>query len=105
MNAELFAKLPDGAYLINPGRGAHLVESDLLAALDSGKIGGALLDVFCEEPLPSNHPFWEHEKIIITPHLAAPTPIRESTLQIADSMEMMRKGKKPAGLVDRNRGY
>ena len=105
MNAELFAKLPDGAYLINPGRGAHLVESDLLAALDSGKVGGALLDVFCEEPLPSNHPFWEHEKIIITPHLAAPTPIRESTQQIADSMEVMRKGKKPAGLVDRNRGY
>ena len=105
MNAALFAQLPDGAFLINPGRGDHLVEADLLAALDSGKISGALLDVFSEEPLPSSHPFWRHAKIIITPHLAAPTPIRDSTQQIADSMALMSKGKEPAGLVDRNRGY
>ncbi len=105
LNAALFEKLPDGTYLINPGRGAHLVEADLLAALDSGKVSGALLDVFCEEPLPSNHPFWQHENIIITPHLAAPTPIRESTQQIADSMSMMRNGKEPLGLIDRDRGY
>jgi len=105
LNSSLFAKLPDDTFLINPGRGAHLVEADLITALDSGKLGGALLDVFIQEPLPKNHPFWQRQDIMITPHLAAPTPIRESTAQITNSVAMMSRGELPRGLVDRKRGY
>jgi len=105
LNTSLFEKLPDDTFLINPGRGAHLVEADLIPALDNGKLSGALLDVFSEEPLPTTHPFWQHERIIVTPHLAAPTPIREATEQIVQSMAEMNSGKVPVGLVNRDRGY
>lgn len=74
LNAELLNKLPKGAFLINPGRGGHADESALLSALNSDQLSGALLDVFSEEPLPENHPMWSHPNIIITPHVAAPTP-------------------------------
>ena len=62
--------------LVNAGRGGHLVDADVLAALDSGQLGGALLDVFHEEPLPKDHAYWSHPKVIVTPHIAATTPIR-----------------------------
>jgi glyoxylate/hydroxypyruvate reductase A len=71
LNAELFAQLPSGAKLINAARGPHLVDADLLAGLESGQIGGATLDVFHKEPLPSDHPFWDHPDILITPHVAS----------------------------------
>jgi glyoxylate/hydroxypyruvate reductase len=71
LNAETFARLPKGAVVINVGRGGHLVEEDLIPALDSGQLAGATLDVFREEPLPPEHPFWRHPKILVTPHVAS----------------------------------
>ena len=73
LNAELFAQLPRGARLVNAGRGAHLVQDDLLAALQSGQIASAVLDAFVEEPLPAAHPFWHHPRITVTPHIATRT--------------------------------
>lgn len=73
LNAELFAQLPRGARLVNVGRGAHLVQDDLLAALDSGQLASAVLDAFVEEPLPPGHPFWQHPAITVTPHIATRT--------------------------------
>ena len=73
LNAGAFAAMPRAGYVVNVGRGAHVVDRDLIAALDSGQLDGAMLDVFREEPLPSSHPFWRHHKIAITPHVAAPT--------------------------------
>jgi glyoxylate/hydroxypyruvate reductase A len=70
LNIKLFRHLPDGAYLINVGRGAHLIQSDLIRGLEMGKISGACLDVFDVEPLPSDHPFITNPKIKITPHIA-----------------------------------
>lgn len=105
LNASLFAKLAQGTYIINPGRGDHLAEADLIPALDSGQIGGALLDVFSTEPLPSSHPFWQHDNILVTPHVAAQTPTNHAVQQITDSIALLEQGKKPRGLVDRQRGY
>jgi glyoxylate/hydroxypyruvate reductase A len=73
LNADLFAQLPHGARLINAGRGAQLVAQDLLAALESGQIASAVLDAFVTEPLPSDHPFWHHPRITVTPHIATRT--------------------------------
>lgn len=73
LNAELFDRLPRGARLVNAGRGAHVVESDLLAALDSARLASAVLDAFSVEPLPPDHPFWRHPRITVTPHIATRT--------------------------------
>jgi len=105
LDASLFAKLPDGAYLINPGRGDHLDESALLAALDSARLSGALLDVFSTEPLPTSHPFWSHPNIIVTPHVAAPTDVEGAIEQLATSVAQLEKGETPRGAVDRAHGY
>ncbi len=105
LDASLFDQLPQGAFLINPGRGAHLNEPDLLDALTSGQVSGALLDVFSTEPLPENHPFWNHPAIIITPHVAAQTLPGESVNQIVDSIKTVERGDVPDGVVDRGRGY
>ena len=105
LDATLFARLPAGAYLINPGRGEHLVEDDLLAALASGRLAGALLDVFRTEPLPPSHPFWSEPRITITPHVAAPSPVRASTAQVAANFAALARGAVPSGTVDRARGY
>src|SRR6267378_1485652 len=71
LNTSTLALLPRGAALVNAARGAHLVEEDLLAALASGQLSGAVLDVFRDEPLPAGHPFWHHPRIVVTPHVAA----------------------------------
>jgi len=105
LDKRLFHSLPKGAFLINPGRGQQLVEPDLLEALDSGQLSGAMLDVFAVEPLPQNHPYWEHPRIVITPHLAAETVPEESAKQIRASIEAIKRGEPPAGLVDRVLGY
>nr|WP_145551862.1 glyoxylate/hydroxypyruvate reductase A [Variovorax boronicumulans] len=73
LNADLFAQLPRGAHLVNAGRGAQLVQDDLLAALESGQVASAVLDAFVEEPLPQAHPFWHHPRITVTPHIATRT--------------------------------
>jgi glyoxylate/hydroxypyruvate reductase len=105
LNAGTFAKLANGAYLINVARGAHLVERDLLEALRSGRIAAATLDVFREEPLPADHPFWREPRITITPHSSALTLRAESIVQIAQKIVALTRGETISGIVDRARGY
>jgi len=105
IDAVLLSNLPKEAFVINPGRGDHLDETALLDALDSGHISGALLDVFCTEPLPESHPFWKHPNIIVTPHVAAVTSIPEAVEQIVESIAAFENGEKPRGLVNREFGY
>ncbi len=105
LDAEAFASMPKHGYVVNIGRGAHIVEADLLAALDSGHLAGAMLDVFEQEPLPATHAFWRHPKITLTPHVAAPTLASESEAQIVENVGRMERGEAPIGLVDRDRGY
>ncbi|CAO3418063.1 2-hydroxyacid dehydrogenase [Azospirillum doebereinerae] len=105
LNAELFAALPAGAVVVNAARGRHLVEEDLLAALDSGHLRGASLDVFVTEPLPPEHPFWRHPKIVATPHVAAITHPSLSAEQVAEAVRAFRDGRPLPNLVDRRRGY
>ncbi|UIM57304.1 glyoxylate/hydroxypyruvate reductase GhrA [Serratia marcescens] len=105
LNRELFAQLSTGAYLINIARGAHLVEADLLAALEQGQLAAATLDVFAREPLPQDHPFWRHPRVTITPHIAAITLPQQAMDQIAANIRALEAGHAPAGVVDRQRGY
>jgi glyoxylate/hydroxypyruvate reductase A len=105
INRGTLSRLQPGAYLINVARGAQLVEDDLLALLESGHMAGAALDVFGTEPLASDHPFWSHPKVRITPHTAALTLRAESVVQIAAKIADMQNGKPVAGMVDRTRGY
>lgn len=104
-NAERLASLAPGAHVINIARGELLVENDLLAALDSGRLGGATLDVFRAEPLPSSHAFWTHPSVRITPHVAAITVIDDSALQVAQRIRALLAGEAPSGLIDRARAY
>jgi len=105
LNQEFFSKLPKGTSLINAARGEHCVDNDLIAALDSGQISSALLDVFHQEPLPDTHPFWSHPRIQITPHIAAPTAGDVAATQVAKGVSDAIAGQAPAGLVDRSTGY
>ncbi|MFT4103103.1 MAG: glyoxylate/hydroxypyruvate reductase A [Burkholderiaceae bacterium] len=92
LGAELFARLPRGARLVNAGRGDHLVAQDLLAALDSGQIGSAVLDAFVDEPLPADHPFWRHPRITVTPHIATRTEPDAIALQTRDNLDRLSRG-------------
>ncbi|MBS3824414.1 MAG: glyoxylate/hydroxypyruvate reductase A [Wenzhouxiangellaceae bacterium] len=105
LDADLFSQMREGSTLINVGRGEHLVEADLLAALDRGRPGCAVLDVFREEPLPQDHPFWDHPKLFITPHCASITLTREAAELAVESYRRVLGGKPPLGVVDRERGY
>lgn len=105
LNTQLFSQLPSNSVLINVGRGQHLVEQDLLAALDSQSICHAVLDVFSEEPLPPLHPFWTHPNITLTPHISAPTLREETVRQITGKLKSLAKGISISGEVDRKRGY
>ena len=102
---RLLARLPEGAFLFNVARGEHLVETDLLEALDRRHLSGALLDVFIEEPLPASHPFWQHPRVLVTPHIAAPSGAKASAEQVVDSLIKLEAGDMPGGLVERDRGY
>lgn len=97
--------LPRGAYIINVSRGKHLVEADLLNALASGQIAGACLDVFDREPLPENHPFWSHPRIVVTPHIAAPGQPEDFADRTLEAIECYREGKPLQYVIDRDRGY
>ena len=105
MRLDTLSKLQPGGYVINVARGAHLVESDLLALLDSGHLAGATLDVFRTEPLSPEHPFWQHPKITVTPHTSARTLRDESIAQIAGKIQALQRGLSVAGIVDPVRGY
>jgi len=105
VDAELLRQLPRGAALINIARGRHLVDADLLAALDSGHIARAILDVFRDEPLAPGHPFWTHPRVTVTPHIAA-QPIAELAMaQILANLRRLEAGERPTGLVDPAVGY
>ena len=105
LNRETLSRLQPGGYVINVARGAHLVDEDLLALLDSGHLVGALLDVFRTEPLPADHPFWRHPKVTVTPHTSARTLRSESIAQIARKMGAMQRGEALTGIVVAGRGY
>lgn len=105
LDAEAFAAMPRGGYVINVGRGGHLVDADLLAALDRGQIAGATLDVFSVEPLPAEHPFWAHGRITVVPHVSALTQPRTAVPVIAENIRRDRSGLPLLHEVDRARGY
>jgi glyoxylate/hydroxypyruvate reductase A len=105
LNARLFARLPAGACVVNVARGAHLVEADLLAALDSGRLAHAYLDVFETEPLPEAHPFWSHPGVSLTPHVAALTEPRTALPLVIRNLERIERGEPPEAQVDPAAGY
>lgn len=100
-----FNRLPPGAAVINVGRGGHLIEADLLTALDKGKVEVAVLDVFQEEPLPVDNPLWDHPQVFVTPHIASVTTPETAVLAVADAIDELRKGLELSNLVDLERGY
>ena len=105
LNRAALARLAADAHIVNVGRGSVLVDADLLALLDEGRIGGATLDVFGVEPLPPHHPFWTHRSILITPHVAAETELEPAVEQVADKLAAWARGDEVTGRVDRARGY
>lgn len=105
LNRETFFHLPKSAYLINVARGEHLVEEDLLTALDEGVLSGACLDVFRQEPLPREHPFWSHPRIWVTPHVASITDPMSAATQIVENIHRLRKEEALLNRVDPRRGY
>lgn len=105
LNKELFNQLPKGAFVINAARGGHLVDVDLIEMLDSGQLSGATLDVFHQEPLSSDHPFWQHEKIHITPHYASVSDTDSVVPQIIENYRRMQHGELLTNLVSTDKGY
>jgi glyoxylate/hydroxypyruvate reductase A len=105
LNRRTFARMHRGGYLIQVGRGEHLVEADLLAALESGQLAGAALDVFAVEPLAHNHPFWGHPRIMVTPHDACEVSMEAIGATFRATAEAVRAGRRPPHSVDRARGY
>lgn len=103
--AKFFDAVDAGTYLINIARGRHLVEDDLLAALASGRIAAATLDVFRTEPLPPGHPFWTAPRVTVTPHICALSLSGPSTEMVIEQLRALRDGREPRGRVDLNRGY
>lgn len=105
LDARFFGAMRPGAALVNLGRGGHVVDDDLLAALDGGHLRHAVLDVFHAEPLPATHRFWTHERVTMLPHAAALTDHRSAALVVAANLRALRDGRPVAHLVDRARGY
>ena len=105
LDAQAFAALPAGACIINEGRGGHVVEDDLLAALDSGHLGGALLDVFQAEPPAATSPLWTHPKVIMTPHIAGAIRPETAAAGIVENCRRAMRGESLVNQVDRERGY
>lgn len=105
LDARRLALLPEAAWIINPGRGTVLDDDALIAALDSGRLGHAVLDVFRTEPLPPDHPFWSHPRITVTPHIAADTRPVTAAPVVAENLRRAMSGRPILHLVDRSRGY
>ncbi len=105
LDAAAFAALPKGAYVINMARGGHVVDEALLAALDSGHLSGAALDVFNQEPLPADHAYWRHPKVHVTPHVAGATNPRTASPGVIENIKRVRAGKPLLYAVDPASGY
>lgn len=105
INDGLLEQLQDDSYVLNLARGVHVVEDDLLAVLNRGKLKAAMLDVFSREPLPLESPLWRHPRVTMTPHVAAVTRPQEAIAYIAQSITQLERGETPSGRVDRERGY
>ncbi|TDB54291.1 glyoxylate/hydroxypyruvate reductase GhrA [Photorhabdus khanii] len=105
LNLSLFSQLKPKSYLINLARGSHLIEHDLLVAINKGYIAAASLDVFTEEPLREMHPFWTHPRITVTPHVAAITIPNIAMDKVSENIQRIEKGELPTGVVDIKLGY
>jgi glyoxylate/hydroxypyruvate reductase A len=105
LNASLFERLPRGAQLVNVGRGGHLLEADLIEALERGTLSAAVLDVAEQEPLPAGHPFWHHPRILLTPHIASMTTPETAVEFVLETIGRHKRGEDLPGRVDRERGY
>ena len=105
INAETLAKLPQGARLLNPGRGPLIDDTALMEALNAGHIAHATLDVFAVEPLPQNHPYWAHPNVTVTPHIASETRPKTAAEVVAENVARGESGKPLLNIVDRRLGY
>ena len=105
VDATLLARLAPGALLVNAGRGTAVIDADVIAALDAGQLGWAVLDVFRTEPLPADHPFWAHPRVFVSPHVAAPTHARTAVAVMAESIRRHERGEPVPNAVDRELGY
>jgi len=105
LNAEALARLPEGAVILNPGRGALIDDAGLLAALDAGQVSHATLDTFRVEPLPEDHPYWRHPHVTVTPHIASETRAATAARVIAENIRRGEAGEPLLHIVDRAAGY
>jgi glyoxylate/hydroxypyruvate reductase A len=105
LNNETLSQLPRGAYLINVARGGHLAEHQLIPLIDSGQLSGACLDVFVQEPLPEEHPFWGQPKIKITPHVASVSDPASVVPQLVENYYRLEKKEPLVNTVDPSKGY
>jgi glyoxylate/hydroxypyruvate reductase len=105
LDAKAFAALPKGAYFINMARGGHVVDDALLAALNSNHLGGAVLDVFNQEPLPPDHAYWTHPKVHVTPHIAGATNPRTASPGVIENIKRLRSGGELMHRIDPKMGY
>lgn len=105
LGRSTFAMMPRGAAIINAARGGHLVEADLIDALDSGQLSGAVVDVLHTEPAAADHPFWSHPRILLTPHTAAQTMAETAGPVLLDNVRRHRAGEPMVGHIERQRGY
>lgn len=105
LNKDTLATLPQGAFIINGGRGSAVIDADLIETLNSGHIQGAALDVFNDEPLSANHPYWAMDGVFITPHVASLTTADSAAQVIAEGIEALEGGFTPANVVDLDQGY
>ncbi|SMH50302.1 glyoxylate/hydroxypyruvate reductase A [Maritimibacter sp. HL-12] len=105
LDSSALARLPEGAVIVNPGRGALVDDAALLAALDAGQVGHATLDTFRVEPLPEDHPFWHHPRVTVTPHIASETRAGTASRVIAENIRRGEAGERLLHLVDRAAGY